>query len=235
MTRLTDVHAHILWGIDDGPDKPEGMYAMLREAHEQGIGRIFATPHVCPGFEAFDAELYRARLREAQTYCRDNGWDIELLPGAEIAWTYQTVDALRRRVIPTLGDTDYVLIEFWQNISYQEAYTAVRSLVGAGYFPIIAHVERCRCFRWMPRQALRFREETGALFQMNASTLMQPHGFLETRFRNIMLRERALDAVASDAHGIPARPMNLRRAYSCLVNITDSRYAGLLTCFPDGR
>ena len=29
---LTDIHQHLLWGIDDGADSKEIMYSMLREA-----------------------------------------------------------------------------------------------------------------------------------------------------------------------------------------------------------
>ena len=46
-----------------------------------------------------------------------------------------------------------------------------------------------------------------------------------------MIRERAIDVVASDAHGGAGRPVNLRRAYNWLLAHTDQEYAGLLTCF----
>lgn len=228
---LTDIHAHFLWGIDDGPTKPEGMYQLIRDAHSQGIVRFTATPHVRPGYRPFDAGKYRDRLHEAREFCRAQNPDMEIIAGAEVAWTYQTAYALRQRTIPTLGETDYVLIELGCDITLKEAYSAVRSVEGAGYLPVLAHVERCRCFAWAPWQALRFREKTGALFQMNADTVLRPRGLVEKYFRNLMIRERAIDVVASDAHGGAGRPVNLRRAYNWLLAHTDQEYAGLLTCF----
>lgn len=229
---LTDCHAHFLWGMDDGPKKPEGMYQMLREAHAQGIQRFVATPHVCPGYMAFDAGKYRERLHEAREYCRFQKLDVEIFGGAEVAWTYQTVHALRQREVPTLGKTDYVLLELWKDISLQEARDAVRSLKGAGYFPVLAHVERYRCFEWAPWQAVRFREETDMLFQINAETLLRPRHFVEKFFRDFMIKRQALDMVASDAHGSVARPVNLRAAYEWLAMNTDKEYARMLTEFP---
>lgn len=231
MTCLTDIHQHLLWGMDDGPRTPKAMHAMLRKADEQGIVRIAATCHVCPGVTPFDAGLYRERLEEAQAFCRQEGFDTEIISGGEIAWTYQTVAALREGKALTLGDTDHVLLELWRDVSLQEARHAVRSLIGAGYCPVLAHVERYRCFSWFPKEALRFREETGALFQMNAATFLQPQGFVERRFVRHMVDSRSLDAVASDAHGSAARPINLREAYDWLVRHTDANYAGALTNF----
>ena len=230
--KLTDIHVHLLWGMDDGPDTPDGMYRMLQDAQQQGISRIAATPHVCPGFVPFDAGKYCERLSEAQAYCRAQGWEMDILPGAEIAWTYQTVEALRQGAVPCLGGTDRVLLELWRDISLQEAKTAVLSLIRAGFYPVLAHAERYRCFAWTPRQALRFREETGALFQMNAETLLHPRSAVEARFRNVMLKARAIDAVASDAHGSVGRPVNLRQAFDWLTAHTDEEYARLLTSFP---
>lgn len=229
--RLTDIHQHLLWGLDDGAQTQADMQAMLQEAHRQGIGQVAATCHICPGMAPFDVGLYRERLAEANDYCRQSGLAVEVLPGAEVAWTYQTVATLRQgRALP-LGGTDYVLLELWRDVSWQTARQAVRSLISAGYRPVLAHVERYRCFKWFPHQARRFREETGALFQMNAATLLHPQGMLTKRFVQQMLDARALDAVASDGHGNAARPIELRAAHDWLLQHTDAEYARALTTF----
>ena len=229
--RLTDIHQHLLWGLDDGAKTAQIMQDMLREAEKQGIGQMAATCHICPGMKPFDPGLYRDRLAEANDFCRQAGLRVSVFPGAEVAWTYQTVSALRQDRALTLGNTDWVLLELWQDVSMQEARRAVRRLIGAGYRPVLAHVERYRCFSWFPRQAMHFREETGAWFQMNAAALMQPAGLVEKRFARLMLEAHALDAVASDAHGHNDRPQNLRAAYEWLLRRTDEEYARALTTF----
>ena len=228
---LTDIHQHLLWGMDDGAATPQAMHHMLQDAHQQGIARAAATCHIAPGLRPFDLGVYRERLHQARDYCAQKGLDVEIIPGAEIAWTYQTVSALRQKKAPALGETDYVLLELWRDVSLQEARSAVRSLISAGYCPVLAHVERYRCFEWLPKQALRFRRETGALFQINADTLLQPGNMVEKRFVRILLEEHGLDAVASDAHGTKSRPQNLRKAHDWLRKHTDAAYARALTTF----
>ena len=55
---FTDIHSHILYGIDDGAKTLEESLAMLRLAAEAGTTDIVATPHVNGQFE-FDPELIR--------------------------------------------------------------------------------------------------------------------------------------------------------------------------------
>lgn len=231
MIGLSDIHQHLLWGLDDGPETPEGMHAMLEEAHAQQIRRIAATPHADPGFRPFDQFLYRDRLDEAQDYCRAKGWDMKLMPGAEISWTYQTVMALRKRALPTLNDTDYVLIELWRDISWQEVRSAVQELLYAGFTPVLAHVERYRCFVWQPEKALKLKEELPVYYQVNAASVLDCGGPVFKRFIRRMLAERGIDAIASDAHGNAIRPQRLAESHQALTQICGAEYADALVNF----
>ena len=197
---LTDIHQHLLWGIDDGADSSETMYSMLREAQRQGIKTIVATSHARPGLQPFDMGLYTERLTEAQCFCKTEDLGICVLPGAEIAWTHQTPLALRQGRIPAMGGTDYVLLELWRNISWQTAQDAVKQLTRAGYCPVLAHPERYLAFIRSPKKTLQFRNETGALLQLNADTVLSPRNYWERRFTEYLLKEGAVDAIASDAH-----------------------------------
>lgn len=222
---MTDIHQHILWGMDDGPKTPEAMQKMLRAAHGQKIICLCATPHASPGIQPFDRALYDERLKEAQEYCDNNGLDIILLPGAEIAWTYQTVEALRRGAVPTLGNSEYALIELWEDVSWSEVRSAAEQLLRAGVVPVFAHVERYRCFRWLPGKAIALRQELGIGYQVNATTLLYPRKLSTRYFIMRMLRAKAIDAVASDAHGFPGRPLRMRRAYKALKERCGAEYA----------
>lgn len=228
---LTDIHQHLLWGIDDGADSTETMYSMLREAQRQGIKTIVATSHARPGLQPFDMGLYTERLTEAQCFCKTEDLGICVLPGAEIAWTHQTPLALRQGRIPTMGGTDYVLLELWRNISWQAAQDAVKQLTRAGYCPVLAHPERYLAFIRSPKKTLQFRNETGALLQLNADTVLSPRNYWERRFTEYLLKEGAVDAIASDAHDCINRPVNMEAAYQWLTIHTDAAYAKELVTF----
>ena len=228
---LTDIHQHLIWGIDDGADSQATMYSMLREAHRQGIQTIVATCHAKPGFQPFDIGLYDERLTEAQHFCKSENLGIHVLSGAEIAWTYQTPLALRQGAVPTIGGTDYVLLEFWRNISWHEAADAVKQLTRVGYCPILAHPERYSAFLLSPKKTLRFRNETGALLQINANSILSPRNYWERRFTDYLLKSGGMDAVASDAHNCTNRPINIKAAYQWLAHHTDTTYARELVTF----
>ena len=228
---LTDIHQHLLWGIDDGAASRETMYSMLREAQRQGIKTIIATSHARPGLQPFDMGLYTERLTEAQCFCKTEDLGICVLPGAEIAWTHQTPLVLRQGRIPTMGGTDYVLLELWRNISWQAAQDAVKQLTRAGYCPVLAHPERYLAFIRSPKKTLQFRNETGTMLQLNADTVLSPRSYWERRFTEYLLKEGAVDAIASDAHDCINRPVNMEAAYQWLTLHTDATYAKELVTF----
>ena len=45
MDNYTDIHSHILFGVDDGAASLEESLGMLALAHQEGIRTMFATPH----------------------------------------------------------------------------------------------------------------------------------------------------------------------------------------------
>lgn len=123
------------------------------------------------------------------------------------------------------------MLELWRNVSWQVAREAVRQLTRAGYYPVLAHPERYFAFVLSPKSAIRFRNETGAMLQINAETILHPRCYAERRFVKMLLDKRAVDAIASDAHGCADRPVNLKAAYEWLEANTDATYAKELTAF----
>lgn len=228
-TGLVDIHQHLLWGLDDGAESQQVMRDMLKRANEQQIHRIYATPHAVPGFHPFDTALYMQRLAEAKTCASEYG--IQILPGAEIAWTYHTIDALRQNHIPTLNGTEYVLLEFWPSVRWDEVETAVKQLLCADYLPILAHVERYRCFFWNLRRAEDLKQQYPVLYQVNASSVLGHSGSVHTYSAKRLLHRQLADVVASDAHNCSSRPVNLLQAYHWLKTEYGADEADQLTHF----
>ena len=63
MTGITDMHCHVLPGLDDGPATMEETIEVLREAARQGIETMIATPHFHPGrYKVFAPQIEKKRL-----------------------------------------------------------------------------------------------------------------------------------------------------------------------------
>ena len=45
---FTDLHCHLLYGIDDGPKEPAGTVALARLLVAVGYGTVATTPHALP-------------------------------------------------------------------------------------------------------------------------------------------------------------------------------------------
>lgn len=80
-----DIHQHVLYGVDDGPEALAEMKTMLDAAVRDGVEAIIATPHARPGMHAFDRELCRERLFCARAYCQERRYALHVLEGAALA------------------------------------------------------------------------------------------------------------------------------------------------------
>ena len=229
MCGFSDIHHHFIYGIDDGPKTYEEMTAMLRKAYEDGIRNIIATPHATPGLEPFAQPLLMQRLQEAQQYCTQQGFDLELQPGAEIMYTPQAAAMVADGKIPSLANTKNVLVEFMPDVSYQTLERAVQEFLRSGYTPILAHMERYRCLMTSPKRARRLKEIYPVSFQVNCSTVLKSKGFFTTRTINALLKDKLIDHIATDAHDCSHRPCKMQSAYRTLDKKLGAEYAQALT------
>ncbi len=213
---FTDIHQHVLYGLDDGPDSPEKMHQMLRRDAEQGITRLLATPHVTPGVYPFDWEKYRMLLAEAQSFADSENLGIKLYEGAEILYTDQAGRFLQEGRIPTLAGTDRVLVEFSPDIRYEKLREALDRLLCCGYVPVVAHVERYECLTRHCSRMFELREHYEVFFQMNCQTVIHCEGFFKNRFVRKMLQADMIDALGTDAHNITSRPARMQEAFAVL-------------------
>lgn len=199
---MIDIHAHILPGIDDGARDWEETRTLLRIAADQGIDHIVATPHFS---RKRDPEALRELYRQA---CRESeAVGIRLSLGQEILYFEELPRYLEEGRALTLAQSRYVLVEFHPQDGYTRLCRAVRDLVQAGYFPVLAHVERYPCLRKEGRTAELI--QSGAYLQINADSLLG--GIFDRQFvwckRETM--NKRVHFIATDMHRADSRPPHL--------------------------
>lgn len=203
-TGFRDIHAHFVYGVDDGARTAADMQGMLDEAFLGGIKVLYATSHSTPGVDRFPEKVYAEHLQEAREYCAQKGYDIRICPGTEILYTPAFGNYLERHSLRTLGDSSAVLIEFVPDVSFAEIETAVSLLENAGYTPVIAHVERYECL--FSRKIYRLKKEHDVRYQVNCGTVVKKSlGFFRTRRLRRWFKTGLIDYVASDMHDLKAR------------------------------
>lgn len=231
---LADIHSHFLYGLDDGARSMDETMKMLLTARRQGIFHIAATPHAVPGRERFPLEQYHERLYRVQEQCDKAGLNIELYDGAEIFYTDDTLRLLDERRIPTLAGTRHVLLEFAPDEDYDHITRAARLLGGAGYMPVLAHVERYSCLRRL-RLLEELHDELQVLIQLNAATVLEPRGLFTPRWLDKALRRGLIDLVASDAHSNGVRKFLMGPCHERLTGAYGTQLARELCDVGPGR
>ena len=212
---FTDIHAHVVYGVDDGPKTAEDMRNLLDAAHAQGFSRIFATSHMEPGVHPFPEEEYRIRLEEGNRYCAEQGYDLTILPGAELLYTPAMDGLIRDRRLKPLGDSMNVLVEFMPDVAADEAEWVLEQLEDAGYQTILAHIERYECMRGGFPAQLKRRFQVQ--YQVNCRSVLESEQLLRGRHLRKWLKDGLIDYVATDMHHSVRRPPRMAEAYEVLV------------------
>ena len=221
---FTDIHHHLIWGVDDGANSPEETFRMVDESVADGVSAIVTTPHITPGEEPFPAEVYEDHFSQTEAYIREKGYNLKLYRGNEILYTDHTARMLREGRILPLGGTRYVLTEFVPDDSYDRLIRAGEKIRQAGFVPIFAHTERYMCLK-RTRQVRELKEEIGVLIQVNARSLLHKQPLLRRHFFKGLFEENLVDFIASDTHSFAGRQTCMSRAYEVLRSEQGEEYA----------
>jgi len=215
---MTDLHTHILPGMDDGAKTVEDSLAMLRMERSMGVDTVALTPHFYRDREnpkhflhrrKQSAMLLARRLMELpETERRDLP---QMLLGAEVAW-WPDMGNWDELPYLCIGSTRHLLLELpftpWNDRMLHQLY----ELFGrTGITPIIAHLERY--LKLQKPEHIREVLDLGVPVQVSADVLLRP---LARGGAMKLLRQHQAHLVASDCHDCVNRPPNLAEAMDVL-------------------
>jgi protein-tyrosine phosphatase len=222
-----DLHAHVLPGVDDGPDTVDDAIDLLRALEEEGVTLVAATPHVHPAYPTSVA-LRDERLQVARDAARGAGLGIEIVAGGEIDLEYASgYDDEQVRAF-ALGGGPAVLLEFPWGPTWPLALAPTcRDLRLRGFLPIVAHPERARPVQQRPER-LDDVVMSGAVCQITTGSLAGRFGETAQRTAFALLREQRGHLIASDAHGVTSRGPCFVAARTALAGELGADYAHAL-------
>lgn len=227
MNGFTDMHTHILPGVDDGAQDLSQSLRMLRKAWDNGTTAVVLTPHYRGKFKQHTPDMLKENLAWLQEMVASELPDMQLYLGQEIAYENEAPEAMYQGKALCINGSQYVLLEFQTNSLCSQITNGVTETIRNGFVPIIAHVERCNAVRKDPD----FPDELlhmGALLQLNADSILGKNGFEIKRFCHKLLKNRKVHFVASDAHDILHRPPVLRECFLRVHKKYGEEYAVLL-------
>jgi protein-tyrosine phosphatase len=225
---MIDLHCHLLHHIDDGPDSLEEAVALCGLALDNRIEQAALTPHIrAARADAAFLELRDSRIDELKKALDDAGVALRLYPGAEVLIADDT-DFTADLVPLTINHSRYLLTELPRSDpGFHVVQKQLEKLRSQGFVPILAHPERYPYFQ-RNLTLLGSIRESGVLLQVNAASLCQPYRKAEYRAAATLLRTRAADFLATDAHSVAFRPNNLLEMLGSLPESIDYDYLDLL-------
>lgn len=228
----TDVHSHILSGVDDGPKTPEEMYALLDASYADGVRTLCLTPHLNPVYYGHNQEKAQHAFALLSAYASEKYPDMTLHLACELGYHTECLSLLEGRADLLIGGK-YVLLDFMANVALFTLRYAIEELLSAGYFVLLAHVERYECL-YGKEALLQEWVARGVRFQVNAAS------FLKTSARPVrkqvkkLMRRALIHVVASDVHDLSVRKCLMREAETVITDRYGGEVAELLMLrFPD--
>lgn len=217
---MTDLHTHILPGMDDGAQSIEEALELLQIQAQQGVDTVALTPHFYVRRECAESFLSRReaawqQLLEATAKLRTP----KLILGAEVSWMpdmdqwekledlcYQGTKLLLVE-LPTLSWTDSVL----RSLNSLESRR--------GVIPVIAHLDRY--FYTQKKKDIDELLAMGYPIQISAEALFQ----FFTKKKALEVLEKYDGLLISDCHNLTDRRPNVERALKIVEKKLGSRAA----------
>ena len=199
MQHFTDIHCHVLPGVDDGARDHAVSIKMLLRMYDEGIRNVILTPHYHGGHMQPSADVIKTvfgQLKEAVALDPELK-QMNLYLGCEIYYYPSVVEWLDQGRVLTMADSDYVLLEFGYTMDKRIIFEGVNAVVSAGYRPILAHVER---YKGLTGDLAGVDDliERGAYIQINSEALYDRHRIKS--FVAKLLKREMVHFMATDAH-----------------------------------
>ena len=221
---MVDIHSHILPGIDDGSKSWEMTSEMCKVASADGITHMVATPHSNDVY-AYNRERYTDMLGQLHD-AADGKLTFSL--GCDFHFSYDNIrDAMDHPRRYTIGDTQYLLIEFSDFGIPPSVKQDIFALSSCGMVPIITHPERNPSLIRNPEMVLRLIEQ-GCLVQVTANAVTGTWGSRSKKMADWLLKQRAIHVIASDAHDPVRRRPVMSEARTAIAEMAGEDVANAL-------
>lgn len=228
----TDIHTHILCGVDDGARDEKTMQDMLDAAYKDGTRTLCLTPHYQPVYYGHNQTKAQSSFERLSAYAKEKYPDMKLFLANELGYYTDCLPVVTNGECRLLGGK-YLLMDFLPGTPLFTIRYAMEEMLGRGWHVLLAHIERYGALD-RQEQLLMEWERRGARFQVNASAFYKKTERRERNRVKRLMKYALIHVVASDAHDLIERPPSLREAEEVIT----ARFGGdvariLLSEFPN--
>lgn len=201
----TDIHTHLLPGVDDGLRNLMDAKTAMELLRQKGVRRVYLTPHVMSEYPGNTQESLSVRFQILNDIC-PFGLDLRL------AAEYMLDAGFERQIEEGLLTMNgrHVLVETSYLSPPPDFRDMLYKLTLERYIPVLAHPER---YLYMTKQEYSCLKESGCKFQLNLFSLAGIYGSSSRQNAEYLLRQGFYDFVGSDLHCMNTYSESLKRLY----------------------
>ncbi|MBC7947553.1 MAG: hypothetical protein H7Y42_06715 [Chitinophagaceae bacterium] len=195
----TDMHSHLLPGIDDGAEDMEHSLELIRGMRALGYKKLITTPHILWDMYKNTHEIILEKLAQVQDAVKEAGIDVEIQAAAEYFLDEHVEELLRDKVPLLTVSGKMVLTEFSMAFPPMNIKEVLFEMQMQGYQPIIAHPER---YAYLERNKEFYGElrDLGCLFQLNLLSFGGHYGRSVVDLAQYLLKNGYYNLIGTDLH-----------------------------------
>ena len=195
----TDLHSHLVPGIDDGAPDMATTLELIRGLKELGFTNLITTPHILWELYPNTPEIIIKGSTEVEQKLQEESLQIPFKAAAEYYIDEHFDDELRaKKPLLTIKD-NLVLVEFSMLTAPFDLQELLFEMQVQGYQPLIAHPERYIYLR----HNKAFYDELknwGCLFQLNLLSLVGHYGGVVQDLAAYLVQKEYYDYAGTDLH-----------------------------------
>lgn len=195
----SDMHSHLIPGIDDGSQSMEESVILIKRLKGYGLDKLIVTPHVMTEFYRNTPDIIHKGLDDLKKALELEGVEIKLEAAAE----YYLDEIFLEKVIQgsellTFGK-NYILVETGFMSKPSMLLESFFKLEMEGYQPVFAHPERY-LYLHHDLELLESMADRKIAFQMNLLSLTGYYSKPVKKFAERLIDEGLVKFVGTDCH-----------------------------------
>ena len=195
----TDIHSHILPGIDDGAQDITASLLLVKGIHSLGVRKTIATPHIISDLYRNTPVTINAALNELKEACAEAMIDMDILAAAEYMLDDHFLQLLRQGSPLLSIHKNIILTEQSFASATDNLHQIAFEIITSGYRPIMAHPERYHFYHQNYESYQRLKD-MGFLLQVNMLSVTGYYGKPVAKAANYLLANGLVDLLGTDMH-----------------------------------
>ena len=192
----TDIHSHLLPGIDDGSKNLDESRELINKFKNLGYENLIITPHVMSEGYNNSTDL----ILQKYNALKKNIYFMNLYVSAEYNMDEEFVRRVKNKDLIPIKNK-YILFEtsyYTKPAIFEELIFEIHSL---GLTPVFAHPER---YRYLHDDFNKYKniKESGVMFQCNINSFGGYYGKIAKKAVKFLAKEGMIDFLGSDAHSM---------------------------------